>query len=215
MISPQIKRILSIKRCGNLIQQKATFWGWLNNVHNHYNEIRIEEAGADRAAAEWLLRNGASIKWRGRDYYVKDYNELAGGREKKIQEIIGIESSISHVGFPYLKNLEYVEKFVVKRNPWFENQALILLGQLEPIRNTLIHLEIVSCGNITDAGIKSLVNVPNLETLILADLPYVKNKDECINVLKSALDRCDVVWPEVEYSTVGKKTSFMESIFGK
>lgn len=214
MIWPRIG-ILSFKRCGNLMQQKATFWGWLNKVHNHYSEVRIQEVGADRAAAEWLLRNGACVKWRGRDYYVNDYNELAGGREKKIQEIIGIESSISHVGFPYLKNLEYVEKFVVKRNPWFENQALILLGQLEPIRNTLVHLEIVSCGNITDAGIKSLVNVPNLETLILADLPYVKNKDECINSLKSALHRCDLVWPEVEYSAVEKKTSFMKTIFGK
>lgn len=215
MISPQTRRILSIKRCGNLFQQKATFWEWLNRVHNHYDEIRIKEAGADRAAAEWLLRNGASVKWRGRDYFVTDYNDLAGGREKKIQEIVCVESSISHLGFPYLKDLQYVEKLVVKRNPWLENHALVLLGRLEPIRNTLLHLEIVSCGNVTDAGIKSLVNLPNLETLVLADLPYVKNKDECISHLKSALDRCDLVWPEVEYSAVGKKSSFLKGIFGK
>lgn len=205
MIFPRMRNILSKTNRLCLYQQKSSFWEWLNNVHNHYSPIRIEEAGADRAAAEWLLRNGASVKWRGRDYYVTDYNELAGGREKKIQEIIGDDCSVSHVGFPYLKNLEYIEKFVMKRNPYFYDKALITLGETEPIRRTLIHLEIISCGNITDVGIKSIVNIPNLENLILADLPYVENKKECIEILTSSLKVCHIAWPDVEFSVVGKK----------
>lgn len=205
MIFNHIRNLLIKNNQNCLYQQRASFWEWLNNVSNLYSPTRIEEAGADRAAAEWLLRNGVSVKWRGRDYYVNDYNELAGGKEKKIQEIIGIDCSISHVGFPHLKDLEYVEKFVMKRNPYLKDKALQMLGEIEPIRRTLIHLEIVSCGNITDVGIKSLVNVPNLENLVLADLPYVKNKEECIQVLKSGLDRCDIAWPDVEFSTVRQK----------
>lgn len=205
MIFPRIRNILSKTNYKCFYQQTSSFWEWLNNVHNHYSLVRIEEAGADRAAAEWLLRNGVAVKWRGRDYYVTNYNELAGGREKKIQEIIGEDCCISHVGFPYLKNLEYVEKFVMKRNPYLYDKALIMLGETEPIRRTLIHLEIVSCGNITDVGIKSLVNIPNLENLVLADLPYVENKEECIELLKSSLKVCNITWPDLEFSVVKKK----------
>ena len=33
-------------------------------------------AGADRACAEWVLRNGGSIKWKDSATYLTDYNLL-------------------------------------------------------------------------------------------------------------------------------------------
>lgn len=42
------------------------FWGWFNSIFNMVDANRIEEVGPDRAAAEWLLRCGAKVKWKGR-----------------------------------------------------------------------------------------------------------------------------------------------------
>ncbi len=61
--------------------------------------------GADRAAAEWVLKNGGSVKWSDSEEWLKDYNSLPNEelvREKKIKEIDGTDSSISHIGFTHL-----------------------------------------------------------------------------------------------------------------
>ena len=41
------------------------FFGWLNSIFNKVDPQRIADVGADRAAAEWLLRCGAAVKWKG------------------------------------------------------------------------------------------------------------------------------------------------------
>jgi len=66
---------------------------------------RIEQAGADRAAAEWLMRCGAGVRWKNAKTYVKDYNSLpAEGTPERyqIEEIDGTDSAIMHIGFPHL-----------------------------------------------------------------------------------------------------------------
>ena len=41
-----------------------TFLGWFDAAFNKYDEARVKEVGADRAAAEWLLRCGAGeVGW--------------------------------------------------------------------------------------------------------------------------------------------------------
>ena len=84
-------------------------WNLLfNNVKNSFrvDPSRIEAVGAERAAAEWLLRCGASVRWRGHETPLTDYNSLpAGGfRELNIEEIDATGSCIMSVGFPHLSN---------------------------------------------------------------------------------------------------------------
>jgi len=64
---------------------------------------RIKSIGPDRACAEWLLKNGASVRWKGFSEYLKDYDKLQSDQTQYyIQAIDGTDSGITHVGFPYL-----------------------------------------------------------------------------------------------------------------
>lgn len=65
---------------------------------------RIKAVGPDRAAAEWLLRCGAKVRFEGFERYHHDYNGLPTGPlgRYKIQAIDATESCIMHRGFDHL-----------------------------------------------------------------------------------------------------------------
>jgi hypothetical protein len=104
------------------IREKRSIWHWINMTFNKFSLFtiitiiwidfrylrvdpkRIEEVGPDRAAAEWLLRCGASVKWTKTDKYLKDYNSLPVGNpfEYKIEEIDATDSAIMAYGFSHL-----------------------------------------------------------------------------------------------------------------
>ncbi|KAI1309346.1 ATP synthase subunit s, mitochondrial [Halotydeus destructor] len=198
IIKPVFCLVNSSRLSVNLLT-KRPFWGWLNEVTNRVDPDRIKDVGPDRAAAEWLVRCGAGIRWSDSSRIEKDYNTLSGGRGRKIAEVDGTESTIMSTGFPYLDNLTSLEKLVIKRNPYLDDSAL---GMLSLIKKSLNHLELVSIANVTDAGVKSLIQLENLKRLVLFDLPSVKSKDECLTVLKKGLPKTDIDWPEREVKNV-------------
>ena len=64
---------------------------------------RIKELGPDQAAAEWLVRCGAVVKFKNMDKWSTDYNCLPRGTSGQffIEEVDATDSSIMHVGFDY------------------------------------------------------------------------------------------------------------------
>lgn len=71
-------------------------WYWVNFVFNRFvltvterlmivcyycrvDRSRVGAIGADRAAAEWILRLGGSVKFKGFDHWNTDYNLLPSG----------------------------------------------------------------------------------------------------------------------------------------
>ncbi|CAG2112409.1 unnamed protein product [Medioppia subpectinata] len=167
-------------------------------LSSHYlrpDASRIETVGAERAAAEWLLKNGASVKWTQSNQWIKDYNTLALEDGKhSIKEIDATDSSITHIGFDHLKGLQSLDTFVIKSNGYIEDKALEMLGICS---QSLKHLEIISCIGVTDKGVLSLTQLKNLKYLKLFDLPSVSDREKCLNHLKSGLN-CDIDWKEVK-----------------
>jgi len=67
---------------------------------------RIKEIGPDRSCAEWLLRTGASVRWKNSETFQKDFHGLPQGKgsnlkEYKIEEVEAIEAGIMSVGFDH------------------------------------------------------------------------------------------------------------------
>ena len=102
----------------NTIQPKRTFLfeSWLNMIFNKFDETRIDDVGPDRACAEWLLRVGASVKWKGKEIPITDYNSLPVGQFRTlfVEAIDATDSGIMEAGFPYLKLIQHFRKIKLR-----------------------------------------------------------------------------------------------------
>lgn len=166
------------------------FFYWLTIVFNRVDYERIQSVGPDRACAEWLLKNGASIRWKGYSKYLKDYDQLlAVENQYHIQAVDATDSGITHVGFPYFVGCRYIDEIKLVHCIYLYNAALPLLSA---VKDTLTTLEIKDCKSITNEGIRSLKNLKNLKILKLADLPYLENKTSLRKELAEALPNCTI-----------------------
>lgn len=66
---------------------------------------------------------------------------------------------------------------------------------LAAVKDSLESLQLSSCGDINDSGVKSLACLSNLRHLLLYDLPEVRSKEECTSFLQSALPQCEIDFP--------------------
>ncbi|XP_034050903.1 ATP synthase subunit s, mitochondrial isoform X1 [Thalassophryne amazonica] len=176
-------------------QSRRHFWGWLNGVFNKVDYERIKSVGPDQAAAEWLLRCGAKVRFQGLDRFHHDYNGLPTGPlgRYKIQAIDATESCIMYRGFDHLDGLKYVDEIKFNKCIYIEDACLERLSSVENLQDTLKRMEVVTCGNVTDKGIIALHKLRNLEHLFLSDLPGIKDKQMTVQRLQTALPRLDIV----------------------
>ncbi|XP_026463160.1 ATP synthase subunit s, mitochondrial-like [Ctenocephalides felis] len=172
--------------------QKRNFWAWLNIVFNYVDESRIKEVGPDIACAEWLLRNGAYVKWVGSKTELQDYNQVPKcPKGKYIQEINATESSIMSYGFDHFIGCKHIEAIRFHKSTLIDDKAM---AKLEILKNTLTKLEIISCGNVTDKGLLELIKLKNLKYLKIENLPYIKSPEETINCMKRELCNCNICY---------------------
>ncbi|KAL3284429.1 hypothetical protein HHI36_018588 [Cryptolaemus montrouzieri] len=147
--------------------------GVLNKVFNAVDEERRIKFGPNRACAEWLLRNGASVKFKNHSEYLKDYNGLPEEDFPLIlEEVFADGASISHYGFDNFKGCKHVSKIQFHNCTFLENVAM---DKLLILRECLKHLCISNCQDITDLGLLKLAGL-KLATLELSNLRYVENK---------------------------------------
>ncbi|KFM83169.1 ATP synthase subunit s, mitochondrial, partial [Stegodyphus mimosarum] len=132
------------------------FYKWLNTVFNKVDHKRILDVGPDRAAAEWLLRCGASVKWQNKEW-IFDYNKLQdkdiNHAQWIIEEIDATESCVMHIGFHYLSGLKYLKRIKFCKCIYLEDTCM---NMLSVTKDSLKHLEVISCGNVSDKGILSI-----------------------------------------------------------
>ncbi|KAL0969418.1 hypothetical protein UPYG_G00227160 [Umbra pygmaea] len=170
------------------------FWGWLNAVFNKVDHERIKAVGPDRAAAEWLTRCGAKVRFHGFDRWQHDYNGLPTGPlgRFKIQGIDSTDSCIMFKGFEHLDGLQHLEEIRLNRSMYIEDACLERIGSIESLQASVLKMEVVSCGNVTDKGIIALHKLRSLERLFLSDLPGVVDKEKTVERLQTALPGLDI-----------------------
>ncbi|XP_053110473.1 ATP synthase subunit s, mitochondrial [Hemicordylus capensis] len=172
-----------------LCDTRRHFWGWLNAVFNKVDHERIQDVGPDRAASEWLLRCGATVRYQGYDKWQQDYNGLPSGPlgKYKIQAINATESCIMYKGFDYFDGLQHVEEIKFSKCMYLQDECLQRLSETQNLQQSLLRLWIISCGNITDKGIIALHKLSNLEYLFLSDLPGIQEKESTAQILKKSM----------------------------
>ena len=72
------------------------------------------------------------------------------------------------------------------------------------VKDSLEQLQVSSCGDISDDGVKSLSSLTELHYLLLYDLPEVTNKEDCTSHLKKYLKKCKIDFP---YAQAGENTT--------
>ncbi|XP_077287572.1 ATP synthase subunit s, mitochondrial [Arctopsyche grandis] len=170
--------------------QNRYFWHWLNKMFNQVDPDRVKMIGSNGACAEWLLRNGAALRWVGAAQLSTDYNTLSfGGTKPAIAEVDASDSSISHYGFEHFKGCKQIEKIVLHNCSYIEDEAMKNFSYVD---SPLKYLQISSCLNITDQGLLNLPKLDTLKELILLDLPGVNDINKCKDHLKNMLPNCKI-----------------------
>ncbi|ETN60808.1 testis development protein prtd [Anopheles darlingi] len=164
------------------------FWGWVNMMFNRVDRARLKKVGPDRLCAEWLLKNGAKAK------FVKDsrthvhFNALPEeALPVLMEELDGTDSGIMHIGFDHLEGLTRLRKVVLHNCVYIDNHAL---AKLRLAAHSLEEVQVSKCGNVTDAGLLELKNLPKLQQVTTFELPDVKDLKQVEQQLRSALPSC-------------------------
>lgn len=171
-----------------------SIFGALNVIFNKVNEERVKEVGPDRACAEWLMRNGAFIRWKGESNLVKLYNDLPLDPEQKgdyqIEEIAAHGASISHHGFQHFHGCQHVRTISFLKCPFLDDNCL---RKLDILTDSLNNLQITNCDEIEE-GLKYLGALKNLQMLNLCNLQGIRELDKQIEKLKGDLPNCKILY---------------------
>ncbi|XP_008546596.2 ATP synthase subunit s, mitochondrial [Microplitis demolitor] len=181
---------------------KRFFFRWLIPVFNNVSKKKIDELGSDLACAEWLVRNGAAVKWKKiynntdqiDNNYSNNYDKLpstSSGMKYVIYGVDATDSAISHEGFPHFDGCKYIAEMKLINCLYVGNQALNYLNLL---KDSLEYLEIKNCVLITDEGLGHLTQLTNLKTLELENLPAIKNKNLMKKTLNNELKNCAIIY---------------------
>lgn len=171
-------------------QLSRQYFYWVHLQFNIVNEERLKKFGPDRTCAEWILRNGGSVKWTKSSKILSDYNELPPeGTKLFLEEVDASKTSIMHNGFIHFKGCNQIKKLIFHRCGYVNDEAL---SELQYLKESLLYLQLSSCPSVTDKGLFTLKQLRKLEELLLFDLPGVKDLKNTIQTLKSSLSSCKV-----------------------
>ncbi|VVC27725.1 Hypothetical protein CINCED_3A003958 [Cinara cedri] len=174
--------------------EKRSLWQWVDDIFNRLDDDRIKEVGPNMACAEWLMKNGAQIRWKGCEEFVNHYNCLpikSRGQQFQIEEVYaGRESSISSIGFPFFTGCKNISEVAFVGCHTINDEAL---SKLKILKDNLTTLKINGCMNVTDKGILTLEHLQALKYLELKNLQFLKNP-ETIDTIKEKLPECDVLY---------------------
>lgn len=177
-----------------LVLPTRSFYAWLNNIFNKVDPERIKEVGPDRACAEWLLRCGATVKWKEKEKELKDYNSLPVGNFKTltVESVDATDSAIMEAGFGHFRELQHFRKLILKNCRYITDESIPRLVFIT--KDQLEWLEVSDNGNVTDASIVHLGKLSKLKYLKLEDLPGVTSPKDVFEKLKISLPNCEILF---------------------
>lgn len=184
-----IHRILQPVVLNNQVPKRSFFY-WLSIIFNRVDTDKIKDVGPNQACAEWLISNGASVKWKCAHVYTSNYDDIIKERSgHAIEAVDATDSGISHVGFPYFEGCKHIKELKLVHCEYIDDRAIPLLSLLKDSLNTL---EILRCPFVTAEGLESLKDLKNLRSLKITGEPYIKNTENIKTMLSKDLPDCTI-----------------------
>jgi len=173
---------------------------WLIDSFNFRDLSRVKEIGPDRAAAEWIVRCGGTIKFDNLGNRFDDFNALIRAtaeldpripdQQVHLVEIDATGSSVSGFGCYHFEGLEHIKSVEFIRCKSLQDFGLEYMGNY--VGDRLSTLTIESCPRITEYGLEHLKKFNALNSLILKDLKNVHRPKETVESIRRALPKCEI-----------------------
>ncbi|XP_064483810.1 distal membrane-arm assembly complex protein 2-like [Ornithodoros turicata] len=151
--------------------------------------------GPDLAAAAFLLHRGASVKFVGKEEWYKKKEDEETGLPIRHEEgwnleaIDASETELIYEGFENLVHLGSLKALRLCGCPFIDDWCVDRLSQFQ---DTLEHLDLSGCTQITERGLSSLYRLTNLKSVTLGYLPQIKNLNLVAVLLEDCLPQCEI-----------------------
>ncbi|CAI9732563.1 Hypothetical predicted protein [Octopus vulgaris] len=160
-----------------------------------YRPERHRILGPDLASAHFLLARGASVKFLDDDMWHRAIqNKVLLPRHKIAGMYVeGIDASNTRLMYEAFDSLVYLSKL---RYLSFKNCEFIddwCLDRFHIFSDTLEFLDLSGCPNISERGIASLHKLSKLDSLILKDLPNLKELEFVVVMLQDFHINCRIL----------------------
>ncbi|XP_052828863.1 distal membrane-arm assembly complex protein 2 isoform X2 [Octopus bimaculoides] len=151
--------------------------------------------GPDLASAHFLLARGASVKFLDDDMWHRAIqNKILLPRHKiDSMYVEGIDASntrLMYEAFDCLANLSKLRYLSLKNCEFIDDWCL---DRFHIFRDTLEFLDLSGCSNISERGIASLHKLSKLDSLILKDLPNLKELEFVVVMLQGFHTNCRIL----------------------
>ncbi|CAB3397423.1 unnamed protein product [Caenorhabditis bovis] len=165
---------------------------WVLEGFNYYDTQRVKEVGAERAAAEWIVRCGGKVKFAEIGDNFDDYNVLIKRTAQldprvpadnvTIETIWAENASVTGFGCRHFENLKSIKNahFIGCKN--LHDFGIEYIGQ--HVGDRLKVLQISDCRRITEFGLEHLKYFSALDRLILTNLKGVHGKSKMAEKLQ-------------------------------
>lgn len=166
-------------------------WGYVAIAFNRVDIDRQLLVGPDRLCAEWVIKNGGGVRTvEVPTKLLRDYNSLPPESWKfRIMEVDASDASIMKIGLEHFKGCNSIYKVILHNCEFLEEDGL---NGLVYLRNTLTDLQVSKCENIPDEGLTIIGKLKKLKKLRIFNMPFVKNLQSVVNLLRNELPQCDI-----------------------
>lgn len=152
--------------------------------------------GPDLAAASFLVFRGARVKFHGKVGWHTQTEDDDTGLPCKYEPgwlLEAIDATDTELHYEGLDNLTCLEGLKVLRLCGNPNVDDWFLDRLSQFRETLEHLDLSGCPQITERGLSALYRLRKLKTLTLGHLTHIPHLKLVALMLEEALPGCKVL----------------------
>lgn len=193
MLFSNLKLLKSIKPISKIFIQNfrtPRLWYFVDVAFNRVDQQRLTAVGPDRCCAEWILKNGGTVKFREYPSVINNYNALPNElHQLNLTEITVNDIALLDIGFDHLLNCKNLKKIIIRRCGNVNDKSL---AKLCHVRDTLNHLEISSCSKVTTTGLLTLKCLQNLKTLDIINVSKTHSLPEVQKRLEIYLPHCQI-----------------------